>query len=205
MTPRGLEWAQRLQALAQNGLTFAKDPFDQERYEAIRDIAAEMMATQTETDFEIVKGLFMQETGYKTPKIDSRGAVFRDGRILLVRERADGRWSLPGGWIDVHESPGESVVREIREETGYQTRALKLLAIFDKNKHEHPPTTYHSYKLFFLCEILGGSPTHTIETDGVNFFPEDALPELSVTRVTAGQIARLFEHYRHPDWPTDFD
>ena len=205
MTPRGLEWAQRLQALAQNGLTFVKDPFDRERYEAIRDIAAEMMAAQTEADFEVIQDLFMQETGYTTPKVDSRGAVFRDDRILLVRERADGRWSLPGGWIDVLESPRESVVREIWEETGYETRALKLLAVFDKNKHDHPPTIYHTYKLFFLCELLGGSPTHTIETDGVDFFPEDALPELSVTRVTAGQIARLFEHYRHPDWPTDFD
>ncbi|ETX03043.1 MAG: ADP-ribose pyrophosphatase [Candidatus Entotheonella factor] len=163
------------------------------------------MATQTETDFEVIKDLFTQETGYTTPKVDSRGAVFRDGHILLVRERADGRWSLPGGWIDVHESPGESVVREIWEETGYQTRALKLLAVFDKNKHNHPPTIYHTYKLFFLCELLGGSPTHTLETDGVDFFPENALPELSVNRVTAGQIARLFEHYRHPNWPTDFD
>lgn len=205
MTPRGLKWAQRLQALAQNGLTFVKDPFDQERYEAIRDIAAEMMASQTETDFATVQGLFMQETGYQTPKVDSRGVVFRDGRILLVRERSDGRWSLPGGWIDVQESPAESVVREILEETGYQTRALKLLAVFDKNKHDHPPTVYHIYKLFFLCELLGGSPTHTLETNGVDFFPEDALPDLSRTRVTEGQIARLFEHYRHPDWPTDFD
>lgn len=150
--------------------------------------------------------IFLREkTGYQTPKIDSCCAVFRDGRILLVRERADGRWSLPGGWIDVNESPGEAVVREIQEETGYTTKALKLLAVFDKNKHEHPPTIYHTYKLFFLCELLGGSPTHTIETDGVDFFPEDALPELSVTRVTASQIARLFEHDRHPDWPTDFD
>lgn len=205
MTPRGLEWAQRLQALAQNGLTFVKDPFDQERYEAIRDIAAEMMAAQTETDFAVIKGLYAQETGYTTPKIDSRGAVFRDDRILLVRERSDGRWSLPGGWIDVNESPGEAIVREIREETGYETRALKLLAIFDKNKHDHPPTIYHTYKLFFHCELIGGSPTHTLETDGVDFFPADALPELSVNRVTARQIARLFEHYRHPDWPTDFD
>lgn len=205
MTPRGLEWAQRLQALAQNGLTFVKDPFDQERYEAIRDIAAEMMAAQADTDFAVIKGLYAQETGYTTPKVDTRGAVFRDDHILLVRERSDGRWSLPGGWIDVNESPGEAIVREIREETGYETRALKLLAIFDKNKHDHPPTIYHTYKLFFHCELLGGSPIHTLETNGVDFFAEDALPELSVTRVTARQIARLFEHHRHPDWPTDFD
>lgn len=205
MTPRGLVWAQRLQALAQNGLTFVTDPFDQERYEAIRDIAAEMIAAQTETDFAVVKELFIQENGYKTPKVDARGVVFRDDRILLVRERADGRWSLPGGWIDVNESPAEAVVREIWEESGYETRALKLLAVFDKNKHEHPPTLYHTYKLFFLCELLGGMPTHTLETDGVDFYAEDDLPELSVTRVTAGQIARLFEHHRHPDWPTDFD
>lgn len=205
MTRRGLEWAQPLQALAQNGLTFANDPFDRERYEAIRDIAAEMMAAQAATNFNTIKALMMQETGYQTPKVDSRGAVFRDGQILLVRERADGRWSLPGGWIDMNESPGEAVVREIQEETGYTTKALKLLAVYDKNKHDHPPSIYHAYKLFFLCELLGGSPTHTIETDGVDFFPEDALPELSVTRVTTGQIARLFEHYRNPNWPTDFD
>jgi ADP-ribose pyrophosphatase YjhB (NUDIX family) len=131
--------------------------------------------------------------------------VFRDGAILLVKERQDGLWALPGGWADVNESPSEAVVREVFEESGYQTRAIKLLALYDRRKHAHPPHLYHIYKLFFCCELLGGTPAPSLETEAVGFFQEHALPELSIMRVTPAQIARLFEHYRHPNWPTDFD
>jgi ADP-ribose pyrophosphatase YjhB (NUDIX family) len=134
-----------------------------------------------------------------------RGAVFRDDMILLVKERSDGGWTLPGGWADVGDSPSDAVVREIVEESGYQTRAVKLLALYDRNKHAHTPYPYHAYKLFFLCELIGGAPAHSVETDDVAFFRRDAIPELSLTRITPAQIARLFEHYDHPDWPTDFD
>jgi ADP-ribose pyrophosphatase YjhB (NUDIX family) len=205
MNSQWLDWALQLQALAQTGLAYPKDPFDVARYEQVRAIAAEMLAASSGADPAFVRDLFAGEVGHATPKIDVRAVVFRDGAILLVRERSDGKWTLPGGWADVGESAGESVVREVYEESGYHTRAVKLLAVYDRNKHGHPPIPHHAYKLFFRCELLGGEPAHSVETDGVAFFPPDALPELSVTRVTAAQIAHCFEHERHPEWPTDFD
>jgi ADP-ribose pyrophosphatase YjhB (NUDIX family) len=201
-----LEWARRLQAIAQTGLTYALDPYDVERYGAVREVAAEMMAEASgSVDVAVIRDLFAEQCGYATPKVDVRGAVFRDGKILLVRERSDGGWSLPGGWADVEDTPAEATVREIREESGFETRAVKLLAVYDRNRHAHPPIPFHAYKLFFLCELLGGAAAHSNETDGADFFAEDALPPLSITRVTTGQIERLFEHYRNPELPTDFD
>jgi ADP-ribose pyrophosphatase YjhB (NUDIX family) len=206
MAPKWLEWARSLQALAQAGLTYTENPFDRERYVKIRQIAAEIMATYTEADLARIDELFKEEQGYQTPKVDVRGVVFKDDQILLVRELADqGRWTLPGGWADVNESPGEAVVRETYEESGFRTRAVKLLALYDRSRHAHPPMALYAYKLFFLCELIGGAPMASIETDGAAFFPEHAIPELSVARVTPPQITRFFEHHRHPDWPTDFD
>lgn len=205
MAPQWLEWTQRLQAIAQTGLTYAADPYDIERYEQIRALAAEIAAGHSDAEFEQISGLFAAQSGYATPKVDVRGAVFRDDMILLVKERSDGGWTLPGGWADVNDSPADAVTREIIEESGYQTRAVKLLAVYDRNKHGHPPYPFHAYKLFFLCELLGGVATTSSETAAVEFFREDALPELSLTRVMPAQIARLFAHYRHPEWPTDFD
>jgi len=152
-----------------------------------------------------VVGLFATESGYATPKVDVRGVVFRDDAILLVQERRDGQWTLPGGWADVNDSPAEATEREIWEESGYRARAVKLLACWDRNKHGHPPYGYHIYKLFFQCELLGGEPTESTETADVGWFREDEIPPLSLPRVTPAQIARFFEHYRHPEWPTDFD
>jgi len=205
MDPTWLEWAQQLQAIAQNGLTYVKDPYDAERYEAIRELAAEIVATHSNLELDHIHDLFAGEIGHATPKVDVRGAVFRANTILLVRERSDGLWTLPGGWADINESPGEAVVREVYEESGYHTRAVKLLALYDRNRHGHKPFPFHVYKLFFQCELVGGGPSTSIETDGVAFFAEDELPDLSLLRVTLPQIARLFEHYRHPEWPTDFD
>ena len=205
MEPKWLEWARELQAIAQNGLAYSKDPFDIERFEQVRELAAEIMACHADVDPSYVRDLFASEVGAATPKTDVRGAVFQEDKILLVRERRDGRWTLPGGWADVNESPAESVVREVYEESGYRTRVLKLLAVYDKKKHDHPPHPIHAYKLFFMCEIVGGEPSHSKETDGVAFFGENEIPELSAARVTPAQIARLFELYRHPEWPTDFD
>jgi ADP-ribose pyrophosphatase YjhB (NUDIX family) len=203
--PRWLEWARQLQAVAQAGLTYAQDPFDVERYQEIRRLAAEMVAAHTGVEREHVHDLFAGEFGHPTPKVDVRGVIFRDDAILLVKERVDGGWTLPGGWADVNESPAEAVVRETYEESGYQTRAVKLLALYDRRKHEHPPHPWHIYKIFFQCELVGGAPATSIETDGVAFFARDAIPPLSVGRVTTAQIARFFEHYRNPEWPTDFD
>jgi ADP-ribose pyrophosphatase YjhB (NUDIX family) len=200
-----LDWAQQLQAIAQNGLTFTENPYDVERFKQILAIASEIMATYTDADPIYVKDLFAQQTGYATPKIDTRGAIFQDDRVLLVLEREDQKWTLPGGWIDVGESPGEAVVREIYEESGYESRILKLAAVYDRNKHPHPPLIFHAYKLFFLCELTGGAPKPSIETDAVDFFPVNQLPELSLGRVVPAQILRLYEHAQHLDWPTEFD
>jgi ADP-ribose pyrophosphatase YjhB (NUDIX family) len=207
MEPPWVAWAQRLQALAQNGLTYNTNPFEIERNHAIQRVAEEMLAAGTGLDPGALHDLFAGEVGHATPKVDVRGAVFQDDTILLVKERADGRWTLPGGWVDVGEPPSRAVEREVVEASGYETRAVPLPALYDRNhpQHAHPPHPFHIYKLFFRCELLGGAPTHSIETDGVDFFREDALPPLSLGRVTPAQIAHLFEHARHPDWPTDFD
>lgn len=200
-----LRWAQELQALAQTGLAYTKNPFDQERYEVIRRIAAEIIATHTDVELDAIHAALVFNHGPSTPKIDVRGVVVQDGKVLLVKERSDGRWTLPGGWADVNESAAEAVVREVREESGYDTRAVKLLALYDRNKHDHPPLLWHTYKVFFACEITGGTATSSIETDGADFFSPDALPELSTGRATAVQIRRFLEHYANPDWPTEFD
>ena len=201
-----LGWARRMQAIAQNGLTFARDPFDRERYAQLRLLAAEALAAGSTLPVERAVELFSAETGYATPKVDVRGVVFRGDTLLLVKEKSDGGWSLPGGWADVSSSPAENVTREIFEETGFQARAVKLLAFYDREKHpHHPPYVQHVYKVFVRCEIVGGEATTSNETDAVGFFGEHSLPELSLARVTPSQIARCFEHLRQPGLPTDFD
>ena len=205
MEPDWLAWARRLNALAQTGLTFAENPYDIERYAAIRTIAAEMIARGMGADADRMLDLFACDAGYATPKVGVRGVVFRDGKLLLVRERSDGLWTLPGGWADVGDSPADAVVREVREESGFETRATKLLALLDRNRHGHPPHLNHIYKVFIRCEIIGGSPTTSHEIQGVGFFGEDEIPDLSLTRNVPAQIARMFEHHRHPDLPADFD
>jgi ADP-ribose pyrophosphatase YjhB (NUDIX family) len=206
MDPQWLVWAKRLQAIAQTGLTYAKDPFGVERYQSIRLVASEMMAAGSgEGSADSFVKLLSTDVGYATPKVDVRAAVFRDGRLLLVREKEDGRWTLPGGWADIGDSPSGAVVREVKEESGYDVKARKLLALLDRNLHGHPPIPYHAYKLFFLCDIVGGNARAEQETDAVGFFAADEIPPLSLTRVTPAQIARLFEHFVHPEWPTEFD
>lgn len=213
MDPQWLTWVKELQAIAQTGLTYTQDPFDQERYAAVRSIAAQIAARYTEQPLPTLLDLFTAQAGHTTPKVDVRGVVFRNGKLLLVRERADGLWTLPGGWADINESPSVAVTREVREESGYQTRAVKVLALYDRDKHDHPPHPFHIYKIFFHCELLNAPPqphAHdsteaNLEIDGVDFFAADGLPPLSTGRVTAKQIARFFAHYANPTWPTDFD
>jgi len=203
---RWLDWCKRLQAIAQNGLTFAKDSYDLERYQHLRQIVAEMLAEGSGLDQPFVLGLLDKETGYCTPKVDVRGVVFRENKLLLVCERSDGKWTLPGGWADVCASPAENVVREVYEESGFLTRASKILAVYDRSKHSHePPFPFHVYKIFLLCRIHGGAAKVSEETDSVGFFGENEIPELSVTRITSAQISRMFEHHRNPHLPTDFD
>jgi len=200
-----LAWVRRLQAIAQTGLTFSEDTYDRERYEQIRDIAAEIVAGHTGMDATAIVDLFRGQEGYATPKVDVRGAVFDGERLLLVRERIDGLWTLPGGWADVGDSPAEAVVREIREESGYEARATRLVALYDRNKQGHPPMPFHAYKAFFVCDLLGGSAAVSHETTAVGFFARTEIPPLSTGRVTTHQIERMFAHRDNPELPTEFD
>ncbi len=201
-----LDWAKELQAISQNGITFARDPFDLKRYERIREIAAEIMAGGSHTSVKRVLDLFSSQSGYATPKVDTRGVVFLTDQILLVRELSDGCWTLPGGWADPLESAAEAVVREVKEESGFDTRAVKLLAVYDRSKHPHePPMPFHVYKMFILCELIGGAASDSIETASAQFFQKNRIPELSRTRITREQISRMFEHLQNPGLPADFD
>lgn len=204
--PKWLTLSRELQAIAQTGLTFTKDPYDRQRFERVRELAATIMAEGAGADPETVLDLFRQEVGYPTPKVDVRGAAFVEGRILMVRERSDGRWTLPGGWADVNESAAQCVVREISEESGFQSRVVKLAALWDYSRQGHPPRHHASiYKLFFLCEITGGQPRPSIETTEVGFFERTGIPELSSGRITGAQIEAMFEHAAQPLRPADFD
>lgn len=202
--PPLLEWIRRLRAIAQTGLEFADGVFDRERYEAVRRVAAEMASFPGEV--ATVAEVFAGVEGYATPLLICRSAVFDgDDRILMVREAADGKWTLPGGWIDVGESPSSAAVREVREETGYEVEVDKLAGVYDKLLHEHPPAPHHAYLMFFLCRLVGGKPTTSVETTEVAWFPEDGLPELSTGRSTKAQIERMFTHHRDRTLATDVD
>lgn len=203
--PAWVDWARRLAGIAQNGLAFTDGEYDRLRYAEVREIAAAMLAAGGAAAPEVVHGFLERDDGYATPKVDVRGAVFRDGRLLLVRE--GGVWTLPGGWADVGDSPAASVVREVREEAGYETRATKLLALYDRSLHPHvPPRPWRIYKLFFRCELLSEQQAPLAsETDAAEFFARDALPDLDLARVTPGQVERLFAHHDDPSLPPDFD
>ena len=202
---RNLEHAVLLQSMAQTGLAFSRDPFDIERYKNILEIAAEMASEGSDNSLEEISALYRFDSGYATPKVDVRAAVFREGKILLVKEKTDGRWTLPGGWADVGDTPSEAVTREVLEESGFETRVTKLLAVLDRNKQGHPFEPFHIYKIFFLCRITGGTASPSEETSEVEFFSEDELPDISLQRVTPGQLEMMFEHYRDPERPADFD
>lgn len=199
-----LDWAIELQSLAQAGLTYCKDPFDRERYERIREITAEMLSDKTDVPVEKVKELFCNETGYQTPKIDTRAAIFRDGKILLVREN-NGKWSLPGGWCDVNVSVGENAVKEVSEEAGLDVTADRIIAVLDRAKHNLPVYPYGVCKIFVRCSVIGGSFKKNTETTGFDWFDEENLPVLAEEKNNAEQIKMCFEAYRNPQLPVIFD
>lgn len=204
--PPWLEWVRRLQAVAQAGLTYSQDPFDVERYRDVRRIAAEMAAEHSCVEAEVIEELFTSARGYPTPKIDVRAALIVDDRILLVRERDDARWALPGGWADVGETAGEAVARETHEEAGIEVRAVKLIALYDRQRRGHPRHPEYSYKAIFRCDPMGEiAPRAGGETDGAGFFSACDLPDLSLPRVTPQQVAVAFAHQADPDLPTEFD
>lgn len=200
-----LDLSRRLLALSQTGLHFAAEEYDRERYREVADIAAKLLELQSNVGAGAVSRAWFIEDGYATPKIDVRGAIFRGERVLMVRERADGKWTLPGGWADVNDTPSYAVLKEIEQESGFTARTTKLAAVYDRNKHNHPAILFHAWKLFFLCELTGGEPRTSYETTAVEFFALDELPELSTGRATAAQIRRMYEHHLHPELPTEFD
>jgi len=203
--PKWLTIAREVRAIAQTGLSFTADGFDLQRYRRLQELAALMLAQGT-PEHESILDLLRQEKGYATPKVDVRGAAFVDGRVLMVREISDGKWTLPGGWADVNQSAGECVVREIAEESGFQARALKLAAVYDYQRSGHPAHHIDSiYKMFFICEVVGGAASASDETSEVAFFARSELPPLSLGRTTAAQIDRMFHHREHLELATDFD
>ena len=195
--------AMELQSIAQNGLAYTRDAFDKERFERVREIAAEIMAMKTELPLEKVKNVFCGEYGYQTPKLDTRAAIFQDGKILLVKEQ--GGWSLPGGWCDYNQTAASNTVKEAKEEAGLDVKPVKLIAIQDRNRHN-----FHHYanpicKIFFLCEVLGGSFQKNIETTESGFFSLDELPALNGDKNTLEQIQMCFDAAADPDWKVLFD
>jgi ADP-ribose pyrophosphatase YjhB (NUDIX family) len=206
--PDWLRWTRELQAIAQTGLAFTRDPYDRERYAALRALASRIMAGHTGTPSQRLDDLFAAETGYATPKAGVRGAVFdAQGRLLMVREVMDGgRWTLPGGWAEVNLTPAENVVKEVREESGYEVRVRKLAAVWDRGRQGDPPGAFSVYRFFFICDLIGGAPATSLETSGVGWFAEDELPEdLSLGRVLPEHLRRMFAHARDGSLPTEFD
>ncbi len=194
-----------LQSLAQAGLAYGKDAYDKERYKRIREISAEMMSHIADIPLEKVKGLFCNEIGYQTPKIDTRAAIFKDDKILLVQEK-NGTWSLPGGWCDVTVSVAENTIKEVKEEAGLDVIVKSVIAIQDREKHNLPMYAYRVCKIFMLCSAVGGNFEPNIETIGFAYFAEDEIPQLATEKNNEEQIKMCFASYRAgEEWKTLFD
>lgn len=200
-----LKWAVEIQSLAQSGLAYTDNVYDIERYNRLREIAAEMLCEKSGMPLDKVKDLFCNETGYQTPKLDTRAAIFKDGKILLVHEN-NGTWSLPGGWCDVLESVKSNTLKEVREETGLEVKASRLIAVQDRNKHNEPIYAYGVCKVFVLCELVGGGFKENIETTEIKYFSLEELPEnLAKEKTSREQIEMCFKAYNDPNWQTQFD
>jgi ADP-ribose pyrophosphatase YjhB (NUDIX family) len=205
MNNKWLKWASELQSIAQAGLTFGANKYDLDRYEQIRSIAVDILHEYTEIDHTKIRELFASETGYQTPKIDIRASVFKDARILMVREKIDGAWSLPGGWADVNTSVRESAIRECLEEAGAIVKPKRIIAIHLGNKHNNPLFPFTIYKIFVECDLIENSFKENTETLDAGFFEPDKLPELSFTRNTPDQIRMCFEAKKCEVFETIFD
>lgn len=194
-----LTWTKDLQSIAQAGLYYGKDVFDRERYEKIREISAQMMSEISDLDVGKVKDLFCNEIGYQTPKIDTRSAIFKNDRILLVREK-NGTWSLPGGWCDYNVSVAENAVKETREESSFDVKVIRLIAVQDRAKHNSPLYPYGVCKMFFECSITGGEFKENSETTAVDFFTENSLPDLAIEKNNEEQLKMCFKAHRDEHW-----
>ena len=204
-TPRWLDLAREIQSLSQTGLAYSDNNFNTQRYQRLMEIAAEIVQKKTDLESEPVLQGFLAQPGYSTVKVDVRGAVVRDGKILLVQERSDQNWCMPGGWADVGDLPSDMVVREVLEESGFQVVPRKVVGVFDANRNGRPLEFYHAYKIVFLCELIGGEARISDETMAVNFFDLDAPPPLSTARTNRRHLAEISAHLEDRDRATAFD
>lgn len=199
-----LKWAMEIQAIAQTGLAYTEGIYDRERYERLREISAEMLSKKTDIPLEKVKDIFCNEKGYQTPKIDTRGVIFKKNKILLTHEN-DGTWSLPGGWCDVLQSVASNTIKEVKEETGLDVKPNRIIAVQDRNKHNKPIFAYGICKIFVLCDLLGGEFVPNIETTEIGYFSLDNLPSVSEDKSNTEQIRMCFEAYKNENWKVQFD
>jgi len=202
-----LDLSREIQAISSTGLAFSKDPFDSQRFKQLTEIAAELIATHSVHSKEFINKVFSAESGYVTPKIDVRGAIFLDEKVLMVREKASSAWTLPGGYVDVNESLSQAVEREVLEESGLVVRAKKVAAIYDHRKHGYKVHLYHFYKIYLLCDLVAGTKKPNIETSEAGYFDKsdlDSLP-LDPGRITKGHVLRMFDHHSQHALPADFD
>ena len=203
-SPKWLEWAQEIYSLSQSGITYSGNQYDIDRYRRLQEITAEMIASQSEMPKESVLESFSMQAGYITPKIDVRGAVVHENKILLIQERADNKWAMPGGWADLGNSPASVAEREVFEESGFHVQAEKVVAVIDANRIQ-PLEFYHAYKIIFLCKLLGGESRISHETLAVDFFDLNNLPPLSVYRTNEDMLREVFAHVENPHRATVFD
>ncbi|MEJ7740006.1 MAG: NUDIX hydrolase [Chitinophagaceae bacterium] len=205
-TQKILELAKRIKAIAQRGLTYSTDEYNIERYTELETISHELFEVMTDTPWELIRNFYLNKKEYPTPKTDIRGVVFNEkNEILLVCERDDNKWSLPGGWADIGYSPKEIAVKEVEEETGFIVVPTRLLAVLDKKHHPHPPQLEYAYKLFIQCTLTGGKIREAHDITDVAFFPQDSIPSLSQIRVTASQIDLMFAFLHNPGKEVVFD
>ncbi len=203
--PRWLEWAREIQALAQTGYHYSENEYQRERYHRLTEIAAEIISEHSELPFDPLLSTFNRQIGYATPRVDVRGAVLTDGKLLLVRERQDGGWTMPGGWADVGDVPSQAAEREVWEEAGLRVKARKVIGVYDANR-VGPLEIFHAFKVVFLCELLGGQPRPSSETSEVAYFGPDEIPTLlSGERTKPRHISDAFKILMNPDCPTVFD
>lgn len=199
-----LKWAIEIQSIAQAGLAYTDGVYDRERYERLREISAEMISKKTDISIEHVKDIFCNEKGYQTPKIDTRGVIFKKNKILLTHEN-DGTWSLPGGWCDVLQSVASNTIKEVKEETGLDVKPNRIIAVQDRNKHNKPIFAYGICKIFVLCDLLGGEFVPNIETTEIGYFSLDSLPNVSEDKSNKEQIRMCFDAYKNENWKVQFD
>jgi len=204
-SPLWLQWARELQGMSQTGLAYSLSPYDTERYQRLGELAARMVEMHTRLSRDRILEDFAIQPGYATVKVDVRGAIVQAGKVLLVQERSDGQWCLPGGWADVGERPSEMVTREVREESGFEVQPVKIVGVYDANRGQKPSEFFHAYKIVFLCNVAGGSPRISHETSGVEFFSPDTLPPLSINRTNPGHIQEVMAHTQDPSRPAAFD